>query len=161
VRTRVRAERVAKAMARVNVATLTLHGEKEQADRAEVMKAFRSGSCMIMIATDVSARGIDIPDVTHVINYDLPERPENYIHRIGRTGRGFNKGVAVSFCSEEEKPLLEQIQALLSKKIDVISVSKSDYKMIAAQPELGISLSLQELLDSADEFEKKPRRKKK
>ena len=69
--------------------------------------------------------------------------------------------MAVSFCSEEEKPLLEQIQALLSKKIDVISVSKSDYKMIAAQPELGISLSLQELLDSADEFEKKPRRKKK
>lgn len=161
VRTRVRAERVAKAMGRVNVATLTLHGEKEQTDRAEVMKAFRSGTCMIMIATDVSARGIDIPDVTHVINYDLPERPENYVHRIGRTGRGFNKGVAVSFCSEEEKPLLEQIQALLSKKIDVISVSKSDYKMIAAQPELGLSLSLQELLDSADEFEKKPKRKKK
>jgi len=68
------------------------------------MKAFRTGECKILIATDLSARGIDIPDVTHVINYDLPEKPENYVHRIGRTGRGFNKGIAVSFCSTEEKP---------------------------------------------------------
>ncbi len=161
VRTRVRAERVSKAMARVNVKTLTLHGEKDQADRTEVMKAFRAGECKIMVATDVSARGIDIPDVTHVINYDLPEKAENYVHRIGRTGRGFNKGIAVSFCAQEEKPLLEQIQALLPKKIDVINVSKSDYKMIASAPELGIELSLQQLLDSADDFKKKPKRKKK
>lgn len=161
VRTRVRAERVAKAMARVNFQTLTIHGDKDQLDRTEVMNAFRSGACKILIATDVSARGIDIPDVTHVINYDLPEKAENYVHRIGRTGRGFNKGIAVSFCSQEEKPLLDEIQTLLTKKIDVISVSKSAYKIIATSPELDLSLSLRQMLDSEDQFKKRSKRKKK
>ena len=95
VRTRVRAERVAKAMERANIATLTLHGEKDQTDRDQVMSDFREGKCKILIATDLSARGIDIANVTHVINYDLPEKPENYVHRIGRTGRGFNKGLSL------------------------------------------------------------------
>lgn len=158
VRTRVRAERVAKALARVEVASLTLHGEKDQTDRAEVMKTFRKGDCKVLIATDLSARGIDIPDVTHVINYDLPEKPANYVHRIGRTGRGFNKGVAVSFCSNEEKPLLEEIQALLGKTIEVIKVSKSDYEIIASQPEH--ELSLQEIIEAA-EMSMKPRKKRK
>lgn len=165
VRTRVRAERVAKAMARVGRETLTLHGDKDQTDRGEVMQSFREGTCKIMIATDLSARGIDIPDVTHVINYDLPEKVENYVHRIGRTGRGFNKGIAVSFCSQEEKPILEEIQNFLTKKIDVIKVSKSDYKIItqtvAIPPELDLRLSLQELIEKAEDFEKKTKRKKK
>ncbi len=158
VRTRVRAERVAKALARVEVPSLTLHGEKDQTDRAEVMKAFRKGECKVLIATDLSARGIDIPDVTHVINYDLPEKPANYVHRIGRTGRGFNKGVAVSFCSAEEKPLLEEIQTLLGKTIEVIKVSKADYEIIASQPEH--ELSLQEIIEAA-EASMKPRKKRK
>ena len=158
VRTRVRAERVAKALARVEVASLTLHGEKDQTDRAEVMKAFRKGECKVLIATDLSARGIDIPDVPHVINYDLPEKPANYVHRIGRTGRGFNKGVAVSFCSAEEKPLLEEIQTLLGKTIEVIKVSKADYEIIASQPEH--ELSLQEIIEAA-EASMKPRKKRK
>lgn len=154
VRTRVRAERVSKALERVQIASITLHGEKDQADRAEVLNTFRKGDCKIMIATDVSARGIDIPDVTHVINYDLPEKPENYVHRIGRTGRGFNKGVAVSFCATEEKEQLAAIEALLTKPVEVIKVSKSDYKIIASsQPELSdIDKSLQALLDSEDIF---------
>ncbi len=160
VRTRVRAERVAKAMARVEIPTLTIHGEKDQTDRAEVMKAFRTGTCKILIATDLSARGIDIPDVTHVINYDLPEKPENYVHRIGRTGRGFNKGIAVSFCSQEEKPQLTEIETLLTKKIEVIKVSKSDYQIIASQPDQAIDQSLQDLLNSEDNFKKSKRKKK-
>lgn len=160
VRTRVRAERVAKAMAREEIQTLTIHGEKDQTDRAEVMKAFRSGTCKILIATDLSARGIDIPDVTHVINYDLPEKSENYVHRIGRTGRGFNKGIAVSFCSQEEKPLLAEIETLLTKKIEVIKVSKSDYQMIATPVEQDIDLSLQALLASEDNFKKSKRKRK-
>lgn len=160
VRTRVRAERVAKAMARVDIQTLTIHGEKDQADRSEVMKAFRSGSCKVMIATDLSARGIDIPDVTHVINYDLPEKPENYVHRIGRTGRGFNKGIAVSFCSKEEKPLLEDIETLLTKKIEVIKVNKKDYEMIATPVEQDIDIRIQELIASEDNFKKSKRKKK-
>ena len=113
VRTRVRAERVAKAMKGFEIETLTLHGEKDQNDRTEVMRAFRSGECKILIATDVSARGIDIPDVTHVINYDLPEKPENYVHRIGRTGRGHNKGDAISFCSPEENAIFANIETYL------------------------------------------------
>jgi ATP-dependent RNA helicase RhlE len=159
VRTRVRAERVAKAMERVAIETLTIHGEKDQTDRAEVMRAFRDGVCKILIATDLNARGIDIPDVTHVINYDLPEKPENYVHRIGRTGRAFNKGTAVSFCAKEEKELLEEIQTLITKKIEVIQVSKKDYKMIVSPPEL--DLSLQELLASDEKPTKKSKYKKK
>lgn len=158
VRTRVRAERVAKALARVEVTSLTLHGEKDQTDRAEVMKSFRAGQCKVLIATDLSARGIDIPDVTHVINYDLPEKSANYVHRIGRTGRGFNKGIAVSFCSNEEKPLLEEIQTLLGKPIEVIKVSKTDYEIISSQPEH--ELSLQEIIEAAEQS-MKPRKKRK
>jgi ATP-dependent RNA helicase RhlE len=80
-----------------------------------------------LIATDISARGIDIPDVNYVINYDLPEKPENYVHRVGRTGRGVNKGVAVSFCSEEEKERLGEIQQFLNKEIEVMKIGKKDY----------------------------------
>lgn len=159
VRTRVRAERVAKAMERVEIQTKTIHGEKDQTDRAEVMKAFRSGECKVLIATDVSARGIDIPDVTHVINYDLPEKPENYVHRIGRTGRGFNKGIAVSFCAPEEKPLLEQIQALLGKPIEVIKVSKTDYKAIVEAP-LDTNMSIQQMIEHEESLIKAAKRKK-
>lgn len=127
VRTRVRAERVAKAMARVEIPTLTIHGEKEQALRTEVMGKFRSGEARILIATDVSARGIDVPDVDYVVNYDLPDQAENYVHRVGRTGRGTRKGIAVSFCSNAEKEKLAEIQEFLTKPIDEIPISRRDY----------------------------------
>lgn len=161
VRTRVRAERVAKVLLKAEINSLTLHGEKDQLDRQEVLKKFRAGECLVLIATDVSARGIDIPDVTHVINYDLPEKAENYVHRIGRTGRGFNKGIAVSFCSQEEKPLLEDIHQFINKKIEVINVSKADYKLIAEPQVDPAALSLQELLDSEEAFQKKSSKKPK
>ena len=75
----------------------------------------------------MSARGIDIPNVNYVINYDLPEQTENYVHRVGRTGRGTHSGFAVSFCSEREKPLLTEIEAFLGKPITIISLDKTDY----------------------------------
>ncbi len=103
VRTKVRAERVHSAMERVGIHTITMHGDKEQQNRLAVMEEFKSGEVKIMITTDVNARGIDIPDVDFVVNYDLPDVPENYVHRVGRTGRGVKKGQAVSFCSTEEK----------------------------------------------------------
>lgn len=159
VRTRVRAERVAKAMERVNIPSLTLHGEKDQINRADVMKAFRAGECKLLIATDLSARGIDIPDVTHVINYDLPEKSANYVHRIGRTGRGFNKGIAVSFCSQDEKPLLQEIEELLNKKVEVIKVSKADYKMIS-EP-VTKEMNFQEMIEHEESLIKSMKRKKK
>jgi ATP-dependent RNA helicase RhlE len=161
VRTRVRAERVAKALERAEIPSRTLHGEKDQTDRMEVLKDFRSGSFKILIATDVSARGIDINDVTHVINYDIPENPENYVHRIGRTGRGFNKGLAVSFCSQEEKPLLEDIEALIGKKIDVMKVSKAGYEMITKPIDLGMDLKALIEAEEARSAQFKGRKKKK
>ncbi len=127
VRTRVRAERVAKALERVEISSITIHGEKDQDARFEAMKKFKEGECNILIATDVSARGLDIPNVNYVINYDLPEKAENYVHRVGRTGRGVKKGIAISFCSEDEKERLEEIQQFLNKEIEVIKVGKKEY----------------------------------
>lgn len=164
VRTRVRAERVAKAMAKAEIASLTLHGEKDQADRAEVMKAFRSGQCKILIATDITARGIDIADVTHVINYDLPEKPENYVHRIGRTGRGFKKGIAVAFCAPEESDLLQDIEAFLNKKIEVLKVSRRAYDMITSapiSPAKAMELDFQAMIEQEERAYKAAKRKKK
>jgi ATP-dependent RNA helicase RhlE len=134
VRTRVRAERVAKAMERVHIPSVTIHGDKEQHTRTDVMQKFKNGECNILIATDVSARGIDIPDVNYVVNYDLPEKPENYVHRVGRTGRGVKKGIAISFCSTDEKERLDEIQQLLKKEIEVIKISKRDYAQTIISP---------------------------
>ncbi len=129
VRTRVRAERVDRAMNRVGIECLVIHGEREQDERLAVMEEFRDGNATMLIATDVTARGIDIPDISYVINYDLPDIPENYVHRVGRTGRAFNKGIAISFCSEEEKEKLVAIEEYVSKPIEVIKMSKKSYKL--------------------------------
>ena len=91
------------------------------------MSQFRTGVVKILIATDVSARGIDIQNVDYVINYDLPDVAENYVHRVGRTGRGDKKGLAVSFCSPEEKPVLDDIETFLDQKINVITINREDY----------------------------------
>lgn len=128
VRTKVRAERVKKAMARVEIITDTIHSDKLQEEREETMRNFRKGDLKVLIATDVSARGIDIPNVEYVINYDLPETSENYVHRVGRTGRGSQKGQAFSFCSDEEKELLAEIESNLGKEIQRMVISKSDYR---------------------------------
>ncbi|MFN0013900.1 MAG: DEAD/DEAH box helicase [Saprospiraceae bacterium] len=127
VRTQVRAERTCKAMARVGIASETIHGGKDQNDRLEVLGRFRDGTLKILIATDVSARGIDIPNVDFVVNYDLPDVAENYVHRVGRTGRGDKKGQALSFCSPEEKKLLDEIHAYLSQPIAILEIEKNEY----------------------------------
>ncbi|MCB8995370.1 MAG: DEAD/DEAH box helicase [Bacteroidales bacterium] len=127
VRTKVRAERVCSAMDRVGIKALTIHGDKDQNDRLIALEQFRSGNVKVLIASDVSARGIDIPGVDYVINYDLPEKAENYVHRVGRTGRGSHKGNAVSFCSTEEKPILEEIESYLDKPVKVLEIDKEDY----------------------------------
>lgn len=127
VRTKIRAERVFKAMQRIEIKTITIHGDKEQKDRLDVMNQFRNGEVKVLIATDVSARGIDIQDVDYVINYDLPDVAENYVHRVGRTGRGDKKGLAVSFCSPEEKPVLDEIETFLGQKIKIVDIDPQDY----------------------------------
>jgi ATP-dependent RNA helicase RhlE len=127
VRTKVRAERVAAAMDRVGIKTITMHSDKDQKNRLEVMSKFKSGEIKVLIATDISARGIDVPDVDYVVNYDLPDVPENYVHRVGRTGRGNKKGNAISFCSKEERATLNAIERFLKTPIEVIEVKKEDY----------------------------------
>jgi ATP-dependent RNA helicase RhlE len=128
VRTKVRAERVFEAMKRVNIKSITMHGGKDQEDRIAVMEKFKTGEIKVLIATDVSARGIDIADVDFVVNYDLPDVEENYVHRVGRTGRGTKKGNAISFCSQEEKPILAKIEKFLDKPVKVLNVKKDDYR---------------------------------
>ncbi len=127
VRTKIRAERVAKAMERVDIHVCTIHGDKDQKDRNDAMDKFKSGEIKILVATDVSARGIDVARVEFVVNYDLPEQAENYVHRIGRTGRGDHRGFAISFCSAEEKPLLEAIEDYIGKPVYVNKMKNQDY----------------------------------
>lgn len=128
VRTKVRAERVCAAMARVDIKAVTMHGDKNQADRLSSLNLFRSGEVRVLIATDVSARGIDIPGVDFVVNYDMPEVAENYVHRVGRTGRGNNRGTAVSFCDESEVEILERIEEYIGSAINVIELDRDDYE---------------------------------
>jgi ATP-dependent RNA helicase RhlE len=133
VRTRVRADRVAAALKRVDIESVVMHGNIEQKDRISALEAFRSGSCLVLIATDVSARGIDISGVPYVVNYDLPEDPEKYVHRVGRTGRGMQKGFAISFCAAEEKPLLEAIEGFLEKPVQVMDIDSQLYIITKAE----------------------------
>ena len=127
VRTKVRAERVKLAMDRVNIESVTLHGDKSQEEREQAMKSFHIGTIKILITTDVSARGIDVPNVDFVVNYDLPDSSETYIHRVGRTGRAGKRGTAISFCSTEEKHLYDLIETDLMSEIANIPINKADY----------------------------------
>lgn len=129
VRTKVRAERVKKAMKRVEITTNTIHSDILQEERELTMLDYSRGDLKILIATDVSARGIDFANVDYVINYDLPETSENYVHRVGRTGRGSQKGKAISFCSTEEKELLAEVEKNLGKPISKLEISKKDYQI--------------------------------
>ncbi|MCF8126773.1 MAG: DEAD/DEAH box helicase [Desulfotignum sp.] len=160
VRTKVRAERVAKALERGNILSVTIHGDKDQSERTQVMARFKAGEERILIATDVSARGIDIPDLDYVINYDLPEIPENYVHRVGRTGRGTRKGQAFSFCSPEEKPHLDQIQALINQEILIQPVTPQEYAQILLDPKDTDGLRSMILAQETGEKTRKRSRKK-
>jgi ATP-dependent RNA helicase RhlE len=99
----------------------SIHGNKSQGQRDRAIKAFRAGTVKVLVATDVAARGIDIPGVAYVINYDLPDVPDNYVHRIGRTARAGREGEAIAFCAPEEADLLRQIQKTMKMTIPVAS----------------------------------------
>jgi ATP-dependent RNA helicase RhlE len=128
VRTRVRADRVCAAMNRSGIHPSVIHGDVDQHGREAVLKSFRAGTVNMLIATDVSARGIDVPAVDYVVNYDIPDQAEAYVHRVGRTGRGNKKGLAISFCSEEEKTLLADIESYIQIPIDVIPIQGDVYR---------------------------------
>jgi ATP-dependent RNA helicase RhlE len=119
-RTKHGADRVAKELNRSGIRAEAIHGNKSQQARQRALQQFRTGMIKVLVATDIAARGIDIEKLTHVINFDLPNVPETYVHRIGRTGRAGASGMAVSFCDTEERAYLRDIQKLISGVIPVM-----------------------------------------
>jgi ATP-dependent RNA helicase RhlE len=114
-RTKHRANRVAEQLERAGIPAEALHGNKSQGARQRAMNRFRSGEARVLVATDIAARGIDVDDVTHVINYELPNEPESYVHRIGRTARAGADGIALSFCDASERGYLRDIERLTKR----------------------------------------------
>jgi ATP-dependent RNA helicase RhlE len=120
-RTKHGAEKLSKHLEHVGFKVASIHGNKSQGQRERALKSFKDGEINVLVATDVAARGIDIPAVTHVFNYDLPEVPDAYVHRIGRTARAGRDGIAIAFCAADETRLLRDIERLMNIEITVAS----------------------------------------
>jgi ATP-dependent RNA helicase RhlE len=118
-RTKHGADRVVKLLAGNGIASNAIHGNKSQPQRERALGLFKSGEVPILVATDIAARGIDVSGVSHVINFELPNVPEQYVHRIGRTARAGKSGIAISFCAEDERPYLRDIEKLTRQKVNV------------------------------------------
>ena len=119
-RTRHGADRVARHLARARIPADAIHGDKTQKAREQALSDFRRGKSRVLVATDIAARGLDIVGLSHVVNYDLPNEPESYVHRTGRTGRAGLSGIALSFCDIGERPYLPAIEQLLRKHLKVV-----------------------------------------
>ncbi|HIH11101.1 TPA: DEAD/DEAH box helicase [Candidatus Woesearchaeota archaeon] len=119
-RTKHRANKVVSYLSSHNVRTDAIHGNKSQGARTQALQNFKSGRTKVLVATDIAARGIDIDDISHVINFELPNEPESYVHRIGRTARAGAEGTAYSFCSADERDFLRDIERLIRLKIEVM-----------------------------------------
>ncbi len=118
-RTKHGADRVVKLLAGNGVTAVAIHGNKSQAQRERALGAFKAGEVRILVATDIAARGIDVSGVSHVINFELPNVPEQYVHRIGRTARAGASGIAIAFCADDERPYLKDIEKVTRQKIPV------------------------------------------
>lgn len=132
-RTKHGADKIAKDLVKAGINAAAIHGNKSQGNRQLTLSNFKNRVTRVLVATDIAARGIDIDELSHVVNYDLPNVPETYIHRIGRTGRAGLEGTAISFCEINEKPLLKDIEKLLGKGISL--VSEHPYPMLITTPE--------------------------
>ena len=120
-RTKHGADKVVKFLHHAHITAAAIHGNKSQNARQNALSGFKAGKTRVLVATDIAARGIDIDELSHVINFELPNVPETYVHRIGRTGRAGNTGIAISFCDAEERDELRDIQKLIGKSIPVVS----------------------------------------
>jgi ATP-dependent RNA helicase RhlE len=146
-RTKHGADRVVRGLDKVGIAAAAIHGNKSQPQRERALAAFKDGSSRVLVATDIAARGIDVEAVSHVVNFDLPNVPESYVHRIGRTARAGADGLAISFCNDEEKAYLRDIERITRQKVPV-----------AGFPEGFNPPSRQEAADIAREEERRPER---
>jgi len=132
-RTKHGADRLVRSLEKAGISSAAIHANKSQNNRTRALESFRSGKTRILVATDLAARGIDVDGITHVFNFELPNEPETYVHRIGRTARAGADGIAIGFCDNEEKPLLRDIERLIGKKIPTASGPLIDeaYKVAA------------------------------
>jgi ATP-dependent RNA helicase RhlE len=119
-RTKHGANKVVKLLDRVHIVAAAIHGNKSQTARQNALDSFKAGRTRVLVATDLAARGIDVEGISHVINYDLPNIPESYVHRIGRTARAGHDGIAISFCEVEERPFLRDIERLIRQRIEIV-----------------------------------------
>jgi len=119
-RTKHGADKVAKDLNRNGINADSIHGNKSQGAREKAMRGFKNRTIRVLVATDIASRGIDVRELSHVINYEIPEQAETYVHRIGRTGRAGSQGKAFSFCASEERDYLKSISKLINKKINVV-----------------------------------------
>ena len=125
-RTKHRANRVAEQLEKSGIAADAIHGNKSQAARQRALKRFRDGKARVLVATDIAARGIDVDDVSHVINFELPNEPESYVHRIGRTARAGADGIALSLCDRSERGYLKDIERLIGLRLAVVGDAPSE-----------------------------------
>ena len=126
-KTKITASRLSRSLAREGIAADAIHGDKTQQERIKALDAFKAGTVTALVATDVAARGLDISELPMVINYEIPSAPEDYVHRIGRTGRAGASGVAISFVSPEEDKYMVEIEKLIKREIakEVIEIEKT------------------------------------
>jgi ATP-dependent RNA helicase RhlE len=131
-RTKPGADRVVRHLERAGITAVAMHGDKSQAQRVEALEQFRSGAVRVLVATDIAQRGLDISGITHVINYDVPEQAEDYVHRIGRTGRAAATGDAYTFMAPDEIAMVRLIERVTGQEIPRISVPGYDFGTLAA-----------------------------
>jgi superfamily II DNA/RNA helicase len=130
-RTKHGADRVVRALTKAGLAAEAIHGNKSQGQRERVLAAFRTGQVRTLIATDIAARGLDVEGISHVVNYDLPNIPESYVHRIGRTARAGADGVAISFCDVDERAFLRDIEKLIRMAIPATHLGRTRHAPVA------------------------------
>ena len=131
-RTKHGADRVVRHLDRAGIAAIALHADKSQSQRTRALETFKSGEARILVATDIAQRGLDVSGISHVINYDVPQQPEDYVHRIGRTGRAAQTGDAFTFMSADEIAMVRTIERMLGQPIPRISVPGYDFGTVAA-----------------------------
>jgi ATP-dependent RNA helicase RhlE len=130
-RTKYGADRIAQLLKRNNHAVCVLHSNRTQREREQALRGFRDGRFEVLVATDIAARGLDIADVSHVVNYDVPQHPEDYIHRIGRTGRAEAKGDAFTIMTAEDSSHVFAIERFISQKIPRVKLENFEYRYTA------------------------------
>jgi ATP-dependent RNA helicase RhlE len=131
-RTKHGADRVVRHLGRANIEATALHADKSQSQRTKALEGFKSGGVRVLVATDIAQRGLDVSGISHVINYDVPQQPEDYVHRIGRTGRAAQTGDAFTFMSTDEIAMVRTIERMLGQQIPRISVPGYDFGTVAA-----------------------------